>query len=143
MPVNESKTRSPRQWEIWDHSGALGPLKQNSLGYRRQTAGMEFRRGNANVRSFPLVREYLTRVIDDYEDRFGSDDALFEAWHKIRVAILDNFGTPDYLQKSRDLTAKFDKKYFTDPKTNTYSPDKYVRVQPVITEITHIVSRGK
>ena len=125
--------------------GAILPLelRQSTLENRRRSAGIEFRQGKADIRSFPLVRKYLKKVIDDYEDRFGSDDAVFEAWHKIRVAILDSFGTPDYLQKSRDLTAKFDKEYFTDPKTNTYSPDKYVRVQPVITEITHIVSRGK
>jgi hypothetical protein len=125
--------------------GAILPLelRQSTLDYRRRTAGLEFRQGKADVRSYPLVRNYLKRIIDDYEDRFGNDDALFEAWHKIRVTILDSFGTPDYLQKSRDLTAKFDQDYFTDPKTGAYSSDRYVRVQPVITEITNIVSRGK
>lgn len=125
--------------------GAILPLelRQSALDHRRRTARMEFRRGEANVRSFPLVRKYLKKVVDDYEERFGQYDSIFEAWHKVRVTILDSFGNPNYIEISKQLTNEFYKEHFTDPKTGRHLEDKYQKVQPVITEITNVVSRGK
>ena len=103
---------------------------------------MEFKHGEANIRSFPQVRKALAGFIDDYEERFGQYNDVFEAWHQLRVQVLDNFGRPDYLKTSRDLTEKFLSDYFKDPNTGKHLEDEYEKVRPVITEITNIVSRG-
>lgn len=126
--------------------GAMLPLelRQSPLEYKRRIAGMEFRQGRADVHSFPDVKTYLTRVIDNYEDRFGNDDAVLEAWQKVRVSILemDSLNNSDFLKTSKKMTDQFDLEYFTDSK-GKYLEESFRRLQPAITEITHIVAKGK
>lgn len=126
--------------------GRLLPLelRQRQLEYRRRTAGLEFRQGKADVRSFPLVLSYLKKVVDDFDERFEKYTDVFEAWHKVRVAILDSDRTgPDFFEQSNALRQNFERTYFTDPETGRFSENKFEKVKPVITEITNLVSRGR
>jgi hypothetical protein len=110
----------------------------------RRQAIAEFIQRNEDPRSFETVMRYVGRIVEHFSERFDEEDLpIFEKWHTLRVTMLDlPLDTPDYAKMSHANIEIFDKLFFTDPKTGRFDDNKYFRVQPVIKEITYLVSKG-
>ncbi len=123
------------------------PLRDrlNQHDFARRRAMAEFTQKKENPRSFETVMKYVGKIVENFTEDFSDKDTpIFRKWHVIRVEMLDlPLNTPNYAKISRDKRVEeFDKLFFIDPETGKFDENKYIRVQPVLKEITHLVSKG-
>ncbi|MGA2911816.1 MAG: hypothetical protein ABSE17_04285 [Candidatus Levyibacteriota bacterium] len=134
--------------EIHQHRipGKQLPLKDrlSPHDFARRQVIREFTMKSEDPRSFATVMRYVGKFVDQFEERFNEDDTpIFQGWHALRVEMLDiPLNTPDYAKVSKAKTDAFIKTFFTKLGTEEFDENKYFRVQPVIKEITYLVSKG-